>query len=752
MKKWLLCVLAGVLLVSGSVLVSSVNQPPPAGAVAGNLSDAQLQAVGAPPCPVRGTCVAMPCPNPVHCGVVEAAPTDGIGPDQWVYLKLYGFSPSAILQVNYCSLKNANPSDRLCAFQGTQLQAIPTATIQTLGDGSINYSFQAQQNVEDPSSQIPCTGIGGQIPGVAGQVFQCLNLDGVTQNPDFKQFYCDQSGNNNCAIVVVDPALGSGNGSITPSSSNSVAIPLTFESATGNCAQATQLITEGEAGIDLLLGAADVATCRDGGSGKVVPFNTTINGLEALKQLEKGALQMAFTDDAQGASQQEYFKRDGFLSIPIALSATTVGYRGQMSSQGTTVPQSGINLSSNMVAGIISGVYSTPQSTDISKCTFGDYCQLFSSLNDQAGYSQADFLGAYLRSDTSGTTDQTLSWICKSPAMTMTFAASIGGSGIETVAGEQILLGGFFPGGGAPSGCLLGDQFPAFVAQNQFFGEYSTPSQQSLKLTQFIASCSSGPCDGFGLFNWAEAAYYGFSVSGIQNASSNFVAPSNDSIAAGVKACTWNGDGVCTPDYTNSSQADGYPMTTVISAVVPRNPNLSATDKANIKAALTSILDSTASGSANPAVLPTGMVPLPDNIMAMSRDEIANGVGNPSYSAPNPAPNSSSKSGSQNSSSSSSSRFSSSLGSLNASAAGAGKGTSKPAPTPSSSPTYGPFTLSASMSRLMLPATMVAGALLAVLGVMMMVMSAARRRIGARPASDALGDETSDLGDVGDEI
>ena len=190
----------------------------------------------------------------------------------------------------------------------------------------------------------------------------------------------------------------------------------------------------------------------------------------------------------------------------------------------------------------------------------------------------------------------------------------------------------------------------------------------------------------------------------------------------------------------------------MISAVVPRNPNLSATDKANIKAALTSILDSTASGSANPAVLPTGMVPLPDNIMAMSRDEIANGVGNPSYSAPNPAPNSSSKSGSQNSSSSSSSRFSSSLGSLNASAAGAGKGTSKPAPTPSSSPTYGPFTLSASMSRLMLPATMVAGALLALLGVMMMVMSAARRRIGARPASDALGDETSDLGDVGDEI
>ena len=56
------------------------------------------------------------------------------------------------------------------------------------------------------------------------------------------------------------------------------------------------------------------------------------------------------------------------------------------------------------------------------------------------------------------------------------------------------------------------------------------------------------------------------------------------------------------------------------------------------------------------------------------------------------------------------------------------------------------------MSRLMLPATMVAGALLAVLGVIMMVMSAARRRIGARPASDALGDEASDLGDVGDEI
>ncbi len=743
--------MAGILLVSGSFLSSSVNEPPPAGAASGNLSDAQLQAVGAPPCPVSGTCVAMPCPTPLQCGVVEAAPTDGIGPDQWVYLKLYGFSPSAILQVDYCSLKNANPSDRLCAFQGTQIQAIPTATIQTLGNGSINYSFQAQQNVEDPSSVIPCTGIGGQIPGVAGQAFQCLNLDG-TANPDFKQFYCDQSGNNNCAIVLVNPALGSGNGSITPSSSNSVVIPLTFESSTGNCAQATQLITEGEAGIDLLLNAAAMATCRNGGAGVVVPFNTTINGLEALDQLEKGAVQMAFTDDAQGASQQEYMKRDGFLSIPIALSATTVGYRGQMSSQGTTVPQSGINLSSNMVAGIIAGVYSTPQSTDISKCTFGDYCQLFSSLNDQAGYSQADFLGAYLRSDTSGTTDHTLSWICKSPAMTMDFAASIGGSGIETVAGEEILLGGFYPGGGAPNGCLLGDQFPAFVAQNQFFGEFSTTSQQSLKLTQFIASCSSGPCDGFGLFNWAEAAYYGLSFSGIQNASSNFVAPSNESITAGVKTCTWDGDGVCTPDYTNSSQADGYPMTTVISAVVPRNPNLSEADKANIKTALTSILDATASGTSNSAVLPTGMVPLPDNILAMSRDEIANGVGNPSYSAPNPAPNSSSKSGSQNSSSNSSSRFSSSLGSLNASAAGAGKGTSKPAPTPSSSPTYGPFTLSASMSRLMLPATMVAGALLAILGAMMMIMSAARRRLDARVLSESLGEETQNPIDVGDEI
>ena len=723
--KWRIVIfIVGISLIVGSLsgtLISSTSQ---ASATGNNLSDSALQAAGAPACPSNGTCLAMPCPTQNGCGVLETSQTSNLGSNQWVYLNFYGFSGQTNLQVYYCSTENPSISSRLCSFQATERQPIPTASVLTAADGTLSYSFQTEENIQDPTSQAPCQGIGGQVPGVGGQPSNCYNLDGSV-NTAFQQFYCDTSGNNNCAIVLVNPSLGPNPGSITPNDQNSLIIPVNFQSTSGSCSTATQLLAEGEPGIDLLLGATDPLTCQAKSSAAVIPFYTALNGLTALDLLEKGQIQIAFTDDAQGSTQQAYIKRDGFLSIPIALSATTVGYRGQMSFQGSSVPQSGIKLSANMVAGILSGSYTYPLGADLGPCSYGAQCPFFSSINDQPGYQLASTFGGYIRSDTAGVTDQMMSWFCKSPAMAMTFPSSIGGSGTESATAEQVLLGTLYPGGVAPSGCLNTDQMPPFVAQNQFFGTYSNPSIQSLKLTQYIASCSSGPCDGFGIFNWAESEYYGLSNAAIQNGSGNFVEPTSSSVSAGVQACTWDANGVCTPNYASTAAPQGYAMTTVISAIVPRNPNMSASDKANLQSALSSILATTTAGSAASSQLPAGMVPLPANIAAVSQDEISKGIANPSYSAPIPAGATTASTSSSYSNNFSQGSFS--LGATNAGTS-AGATTSSKAKVPSSSPTYGPFVLSASISRMMLPATLVLGLFMAAFGVVMMSSSLVRRR------------------------
>jgi len=177
--------------------------------------------------------------------------------------------------------------------------------------------------------------------------------------------------------------------------------------------------------------------------------------------------------------------------------------------------------------------------------------------------------------------------------------------------------------------------------------------------------------------------------------------------------------------------------------VVPRNPNMSATDKANLQAALTSILDITTNPSSSTS-LPAGMVPLPANIATVARDEVANGIANPSYSAPIPA--GASGSTSRSNSSYRSSSFTSSLGALGASGS-TSAGAATRAKIPSSSPTYGPFTLSAIVSRLLLPATVLLGLILAVFGVTMMGVSVAAAR---RRAAVAAAEETGGLEPEGD--
>jgi len=226
----------------------------------------------------------------------------------------------------------------------------------------------------------------------------------------------------------------------------------------------------------------------------------------------------------------------------------------------------------------------------------------------------------------------------------------------------------------------------------------------------------------------------------LQNEAGKFVAPTMASINAGLNDGTWS-NGVWTASYKNSSDGAAYAMPTVLYAVVPKSASISVSDKESIQSLLNAILNITGNTN-NAASLPTGIVPLTSAVATTAKDEVANGVGNPSYVVPAIGQVTSTKSA-HGSSIGGSGSLSSSLQSLAAgSGAGAG-GNSGKAPTPSSSPTYGPITLTATESRLIIPAVTGLGGIFLVVGIGMIassVLVGRRARRIAAPESELEGD------------
>ena len=168
-------------------------------------------------------------------------------------------------------------------------------------------------------------------------------------------------------------------------------------------------------------------------------------------------------------------------------------------------------------------------------------------------------------------------------------------------------------------------------------------------------------------------------------------------------------------------------MPTIMYAVVPKSASTPTTVKNELQAALTSILNVT-TNQADADVLPNGFLPLTSSIASLAKDEVAYGIANPSYSAPQPGavPSRTVASGRSFGTS-----FSAS--SLNPQTVG-GTAASTVTTIPSSSPTYGPLFLTASESRLLLPATGAAGIALLAIGLLSMGNAFRSRRRGKASA------------------
>jgi hypothetical protein len=498
------------------------------------------------------------------------------------------------------------------------------------------------------------------------------------------------------------------------------------------------VVSDSEYGFQQIFQATDQFTCQK--SGATIPFNTEINGLSALQALDKGAIQMAFTDDPQSPDQQAIIKKDKLLLIPIAYSGNVMGGQSQMNGASGIVSQTGIKLTASLAAGIVGGTNYGALADGQAVCTQGSTkspCGVMGTLNYVPGFKGAKSYFSFLRSDTAGTTDQLLQWVCDSGKAT-NVPVLTNATLTETQLAEQVLLAGLFPAGGAPAtGCLLTDQLPAFISIAGTAQAFSTPGQQVLKLRQTIlpANITYNPqWAAFAPMNWADSSYYGLDPALLQNAADQFVAPTAASVDAGISDGTWS-NGLWTQNYSNTSDAGAYAMPTVMYAVVPTAADISATDKSGIQSSLNSILDVTGATSLSGS-LPSGILPLSSEVAVTSRDEVANGVGNPNYVVPAIGHSSpSSPNGGSSSSFSASSSFA--LGSLSASALAASAKTpgSVSDVIPSSSPTYGPITLTATEGRLLLPATISLGALMALIGIAMMGSSGLAQRRARRVAT-----------------
>lgn len=707
-----------VMLVSGFLGISS--------AVMSGAATAATTTVPAPACPADWTCTELPN----NGGMIQIGPTQHVtevgGSQPWVFLRGYGLHPGDAVRIHYCSLNQTlAQAAPVCATTASGVfQTSPSASIYVLDDGTIAESTQVP--LDDPTSGQP---IHGNVPGRSGN----------------STFYCDGAANQ-CGIVVTDGNLANPYTN-TPTPQNSAAFPISYDLSSVACPNKQTLIpSESEFGIGPLLPTVDRLNCTTSAAYNF--FNTEQSGVSAVHDLYENvrstspyAIRVAFTDDPQDPNQQKYLPAGHFVLIPMALSATVVGFNSQMYNGGRSFPQTSYNLTPNMVAGIFSNAYTGPNpDTDFINCTgtcpsppcvSATVCSLLQLATAHNGYYTAKSFIAYPAGYQSGPTDHLTHWICNAPAATVPLA--LGGTAAESKTGAQVFLDSLKAFGHPYSSCPAQDQWPSeVIPSTQDWVEGVSPSDQLTQMNKVLPSIGVGSTadTGFAYMNWAWASYLGLNSAGLLNATNTFVTPTESSLDAALADATLNPDGSYSFNYSDTKSTAAYPLTSVIYAAVSTD-TMPDTQKATIQKALSSMLAVTSGKSA--AALPQGYVPLTPALTAQATAEIQTAIGNPKFdistvlpqlkgSTPPPATPGFTPSSFALSAFSSIGFagilpiLSGHVGAVGASAGGLGS----LGPVPWSSPLYGPIELTATASRMLVPTVGVLGAIALVLGALLL--------------------------------
>ena len=697
----------------------------------------------APACPARWTCVAMPN----NGGQLQLGPANGVvpvgGSQPWVFLRGYGFRPGDIIRVHYCSLTSGLTPSPYCVSSGSNAFSVdPSATLKVMADGTIAESTQVPLN--DPSTPFQAS-----VPGTSNN----------------STFNCDGSAANVCGIVVTDGNLANPYTN-TPTAGNSAAVPINYDLASASCPDKQSLVvSQSDFGIGPLLPTINRLNCQ--GAKAFNFFNTEQSGVSALSELYNAvqskvpaAVRVAFTDDPEAPDQQKFLPAGHFVLIPVALTATVVGFSSQMFLAGTSYPMTTYNLSPNMVAGIFTGLYTGPApDTDSTACDGGcphppciikTKCSLLQLATPHPGFYSAQQFGAYSLAYQAGITDQLTHWICQAPLSTVPWGST---ATTEDASAAEIMQRGLTQGGHPVSSCPMTDQWPAETVSSALWSASVGPQGQMKAMRSFLPPIGAGANSGsgFAYMTWPWASYLGLDSASLLNASNTFQSPTQESIYAALKDATLNPDGTLTPNYNNPSNTGAYPMPNVIYAAVSTD-TMPADRKDAITTALSSMLDVT--GGAHTSQLPTGYVPLTPELYKQATAEVATAIGNPNFKISSVLPQLASSTPTGSTPFTSATRTGG-LGSSVATRTAAGvtkggKAADGPVRIPSSSPRYGSFLLTASSTRMLIPwvagagvIALLAGAFVLLSGGLAQGARSLRRRLSPAPGDPTVEDDGS---------
>jgi hypothetical protein len=616
------------------------------------------------PCPggvAQCITVTLPCGSG-PCLTVTAGPTENIGTGQYVFLALTNFPPGDTARVAYCPTSQppvivADPQCASGPYLGTSLSP---SVLPVQADGSLLSSFPTEVDAVGPDqAQINAHQLVATVPPPTQQNFYCDN------SPDF------------CAIEVTDdgPGVGLGAGNPDDTASNTLIIPITFASSSGGCPASDPLVfTDSAFSLEHFVPAADDSTC--GGATGVALSNTATNSEQVVSDFSTGGTQIAFTDDPDDPAQLALLQGKNYAFIPVAVSATVVGFLAGDSqpAQRVAYPVSSYDLTPNMVAGLITSNYTEPGGSDVlipplncaqiagcSSSNISTY-DAFDYLNPApAGLTTPGEFNLSFSSVATGASYQVTDWACRAPNVPFNVSVPLIGGGSNSQARSKgtttttlpaptpVLVtdanvaantmttapsaGVAWPPLGDPTAtwpypqCQAYPVLPVLSASSAQYTFAQTPSAQALDIRKYAYGGGGQPVlqgpvslAAFGAMDWSEAAFAGLPDASLQNAAGDFVAPSAASIDAALDDAVVGANGVLTYNYNNENDSAAYPMPLVTYALVSTDSQSAAVEQSEGDL-LANLVSYSHNGGTIP--LPAGYVPLPDNLYNQANAEIS---------------------------------------------------------------------------------------------------------------------------------
>ncbi len=368
---------------------------------------------------------------------------------------------------------------------------------------------------------------------------------------------------------------------------------------------------------------------------------------------------LAFTDEPQNPAEATELKGVHYLYVPVAVSATVVGFQGG-DFVGLDIPASPLatfNLTPNMVAGLIDANYPGAYDSDLvmpplvckqiygcGKRTTADNYDTFDLLNPPpTGAVGPQTFGSFFSSTESGASYQVTDWACSAPNVPFTVTVPLKAdhnqpTPVQVTDPNTAATTLTTPKPGNPAWPPAGDQtpppwpyptcqgygtLPVLAAQVNGYSFAETPALQ-VKALRGFAEFGGGvegnhTLMGFGAMDWSEASYYGLNSASLQNAAGDFVSPSVGSVDAALNDATQAPDGVLQYNYDDTGDPNAYPMPLVTYALVSTTSQPAASSQ-NEGDLLTNLVCYSHSGGS--LALPTGYVPMPTNLYNEALKEI----------------------------------------------------------------------------------------------------------------------------------